>query len=168
MAPGHQRPDELLARRGLQPVRVARAAAQVDRFAGRAGPQDRAGLLQRARLGGACHHQPVGLHIARRKRELGRDRQRLGLALPAPVGALRLYARPRIPALGLSDLKRVVAFLPRQFDRGAETQVARHRSVQLAGEPLYALRRRSRARLPGPDDRHAAAPRTVRQYRTCR
>ena len=29
------------------------------------------GLLQRARLGGARHHQPLGLHLARRKRAAG-------------------------------------------------------------------------------------------------
>ena len=40
LAPRHQRPDELLAGRGLQPLRAARAAAQAHRLAGRAGPQD--------------------------------------------------------------------------------------------------------------------------------
>ncbi len=43
-------------------------------------------LLQRARLGGACHHQSVGFYLAGRIRVVGCDDRRLGVALPASCG----------------------------------------------------------------------------------
>jgi alpha-L-fucosidase 2 len=47
-------------------IGAARAAAQADRLLVEPGRKTAQGLLQRARLGGARHHQPVGLHLARR------------------------------------------------------------------------------------------------------
>jgi alpha-L-fucosidase 2 len=70
------------------------------------GRQNRPRLLQRPRLGRPRHHQPLGLHLARRSRLVGRDGQRLRLAVPAPLGTLRVHARPRVPAPGLSRCSR--------------------------------------------------------------
>ena len=50
--------------------------------------------LQCAWVGGARHHQPVGLHLTRRARRLGRYHHRLGLVVHAPVGALAVHRRP--------------------------------------------------------------------------
>ena len=91
-----------------------------------------------ARLGRPRHHQPMGFHRARRARQLGRDRQRLGLALPSPLGALCLHARPPVSAMGVPHSEGVVALLPRQSRRGAQARVACHRPVQFAGELFQA------------------------------
>ena len=97
------------------------------------------GLLQRARLGGARHHQPLGLHLARR------STRRWGATVSGSAWLCQhlwehyAFTRDReFLALGLPDPEGVGAVLPRQPDRGAEAQVARHRPVQLAGEPLPA------------------------------
>ena len=95
---------------------------------------------------------PWGFTRARRRRELGRHRQRFGLALPSPVGTLRLHARSPVLAMGVPHSEGVVALLPRQSRRGA-------RSIG-GSSPARRIRRRTASscltatspRLPRSDD----------------
>ena len=92
LPPQHQPADELLAGRGDQPRRAARAAVRFPRFAARAGPQDGARALRRARVRRPSHHRRLGLHVAGRSAALGAVADGRGLARPASVGALPVRA----------------------------------------------------------------------------
>ena len=98
----HQHRDELLARRGDEPRRVPRAAVRPDRGAARAGSTHGAGALRGARLRRPPQHRPVARDDARRRRPLGPVADGRRLALDAPLRALRLRRRPRVPAQGVS------------------------------------------------------------------
>ena len=95
----HQHRDELLAGRGREPRRVPRAAPRLRRGARGERTAHGRGQLRRARLGRPPQRRPLGPDRA--GRELRPRRSQVGelaaerrVAQHAPVGALRLRARP--------------------------------------------------------------------------
>ena len=93
LPPQHQPADELLAGRGDQPRRAARAAVRLSRVAARAGTQDGARALRRARLRRAPHHRRLGLHLARRSAALGPVAHRRRLARRSICGSTTCSSR---------------------------------------------------------------------------
>ena len=92
------------------------------------------GPLRRARLGGPHHHQRVGLHLAGRTSVLG-PVPVAGLALPAPVGALRVHPRPGVPEPRLSGDEKAAEFYL-DFLVAEPNHGVGDRALQLAGEPF--------------------------------
>ena len=120
LSPQHQPADELLAGRGDQPRRAARAALRLPRVAARAGPQDGADALRRARLRRASHHRHLGLHVARRSAALRPLADRRRLADAAPLGALPVRPGPRVPAARVSDDEGAAEFFLDYLVAGSE------------------------------------------------
>ena len=90
----HQHRDELLAGRGRRTSRscvepLSRDGAATWRRPARARRKDH---VRRARLGGAPQHRPVARDRARRRPAVRHVADRRRVAVPAPVGALRIHA----------------------------------------------------------------------------
>ena len=93
----HQHRDELLAGRGLQSLGTARAALRSDRQRARRRPPRGEEALRRARLRDPPQHGHLGARRADRRRGLRHLADGRRVAEPAPLGPLRLHARPRVP-----------------------------------------------------------------------
>ena len=94
--------------------------------------------------GGFVHppqHRPLGPRGADRRRALRHLADGRRLAQPAPLGPLRLHARPRVPRVArLPDHEGGRGVLPR-LPRGRRARAPGHRAVDLAGERLRGRRR---------------------------
>ena len=90
-------PAEVTESRG-----VPRAAVRHDRGAARGGPPDRANAVRGARLRRPPQHRSVACGGTRRRRALGNLAAGRGVALDAPLRALRLQRRSRVSEARLS------------------------------------------------------------------
>src|SRR5258706_12597977 len=93
LAFGRKRPDELLAGRNLQPFGPPSAVIQFDLFIASSRCADRQSILQGQRLGGARHHQSLGVNVAWRGSVMGRGERRLRMAMSALMGSLVVHTR---------------------------------------------------------------------------
>ena len=80
--------------------------------------EDREAALRPPRLGAASQHDDLARHAARRRQLQGGVLDgRRRVVLPAPVGALPVHARRKIPArAGVPDMKGAAEFLSRLAD----------------------------------------------------
>ena len=129
-----------------EPRRVPRAAVRPDRGAARAGPTHRAGALRRARLRRPSQHRPLARGDARSTAPAGASgRWARAWLSPAPLRALRLQRRPRVPAHrpipSMKEASRVPARLPGRGRAGP----AGDEPVALAGERVHRRDRATRA-----------------------
>ena len=150
----HQHADELLARRGDRAFRVPRGAVPRAPRADGVRTRDGESPLRRTRVGAAPQLRLLARNASVRRRGVGSVADRRRVARPAPLGALPLRARQKVPRrdrLAHNEGRR--ALLLRHARRGREGQIPRDVPVVVAGA------RRARR---GPDDGHADRPRAVR------
>ena len=124
---------------------------------------DRQGLFRRARLGHGVHDERVGLDRSRPGRPVGSVLLRRRVDLPAPVGALRLHARSRLPEARVPGDEGRERSLPAHAGGRRERQ-ADHQPFHLSGERIQDRRRRARMGVRG--QRHGTPDHlgALRQY----
>ncbi len=131
----HQPANELLAGGTGQPVRLPSAAVAVHPERGQGRPEDGQGVLQRPRLDGQPHAEPVVRHRAELPARLHRaDLRRM--ARPAHLAALRLHAGQGVPARILPRAARRQPVHAGRAGRESQDPRAGDRALQLAGEQL--------------------------------
>ena len=122
-----------------------------------------AGALRGARLGRPPQHRPVARGDAGRRRPLGPVADGRRLALDAPLRALRLQRRPRVPAKGLSRAEGGVASSCSTSWSRTDAGPARDEPLALARERVPRRERQRGRALRGRDDGLRDHPRPVRR-----
>ena len=124
-----------------------------------AGRTHRQGDVRRRRLGRPPQHRPVARHRPRRQAAVRHVAHRRRLAVHAPVGALPVHRRPRVPRQALpGDEGRVASSSSTRSWRSRRRPVPRDQPLGLAREPL---RPRRLSPVRRPDDGQPDPPRPV-------
>ncbi len=162
LSPEHQPADELLAGGGDEPRRDPPAVVRLRRVAARTRTADRERPLRRPRLRRASHHGRLGFYRSRRSASIGLVGDRRRLASSAPLGALPVRRRSRLPRKVISRDEGSGGVLSR-LPRSRSKRTAGQRPIRLAREPLSPAERAGRHSVHGtvdgsPDHRRPVPP----------